>query len=127
RRCRRRAGLISSDPVCNNWQAPRRETMTQTRPVALSDTVCVSTSQVASHVGDELAILDLDHSVYYGLDPVGTRIWELIQEPTALSAVLAALVAEFEVDEVTAQADLLALINQLIEKHLVTVRQSDAA
>jgi hypothetical protein len=101
--------------------------MTQTRPVALSDTVCVSASQVASRVGDELAILDLDHSVYYGLDPVGTRIWELIQEPTLVSAVLAAVVAEFEVDEVTAQADLLALIGELIDKHLVTVRASDAA
>jgi hypothetical protein len=101
--------------------------MIKTTPAALSDVVSVSTSQVASRVGDELAILDLDHSLYYGLDPVGARIWELIQEPTVLSAVLAAVVAEFEVDEPTARADLLALIDELVEKGLVTKHASDAA
>jgi hypothetical protein len=101
--------------------------MTQSRPSVLTDIVCVSASQVASRVGEELAILDLDHSVYYGLDPVGTRIWELIQDPTALSAVLAAVVAEFEVDEATAKEDLLTLIDALVDKGLVTVHASDAA
>ena len=101
--------------------------MTKTKPSALTDIVCVSATQVASRVGDELAILDLDRSVYYGLDPIGTRIWELIQEPTRLCAVLATVVAEFEVDEATARADLLALTDELIDKGLVTVHASDAA
>jgi Coenzyme PQQ synthesis protein D (PqqD) len=93
---------------------------------ALTDVVCVSTSQVASRVGDEVAILDLDHSVYYGLDPVGARVWELIQEPTPLSAVLAAMLAEFEVDDATARVDLLALIDELLEKRLVELRSGNA-
>src|SRR3954469_640037 len=98
--------------------------MTQTKRTDLTDVVCVSASQVASRVGDELAILDLDRSVYYGLDPVGTRLWELIQEPAALSSALDAALAEFEVDEATARADLLALIDDLVEKGLAEVRTS---
>lgn len=113
-------GLIHSEPPCN-----KRGAVAQTKPSALTDVVCVSASQVASRVGDDVAILDLDRSSYYGLNPVGARIWELIQEPTALSAVLAAVVAEFEVDEATARADLLALIDELIEKRLVTVHAAD--
>jgi hypothetical protein len=101
--------------------------MPQTKPAALTDVVCVTASQVASRVGDELAILDLDRTIYYGLDAVGARIWELIQEPTALSAVLKAMVAEFEVDEVTARADLLALIDDLLAQGLVEVRTTHAA
>ena len=30
-------------------------------------------------VGDEAVLLQLDSGVYYGLDPVGSRIWELLE------------------------------------------------
>jgi hypothetical protein len=97
------------------------------RRATLDDVACVSNSQVSSRVGDEVAILDLDQSVYYGLDPVGARIWELLQQPTTLRAVLATVLAEFEVDDATARADLLALVDDLLERKLVELRPGDAA
>jgi len=99
--------------------------MTQ-RKTVLTDVVCASPNQMASRVGDELAILDTDRSVYYGLDSVGARIWELLQAPTPLSAVLDAVVQEFDVDHATASADLLALVEDMIDKQLVDLRASDA-
>jgi hypothetical protein len=101
--------------------------VTPQKAAALTDVVCVSQNQMASHVGDEVAILDLDRSLYYGLDPVGARIWELLQTPTQLSAVLAAVVTEFDVDDATARADLLALIDDMLDKKLVELRAGDAA
>lgn len=92
--------------------------------LALSDIVCASPNQVASRVGDEVAILDLDGAVYYGLDPVGTRIWDLIQQPTPLTKVLSAVVSEFEVDEVTARVDLLALVTDLLSTRLVELHSA---
>jgi hypothetical protein len=100
----------------------RLERVSVPKSVTLTDVVCVSASQVASRVGDEIAILGLDDGVYYGLDPVGARIWELLQQPTPLSRVLATLVLEFEVDEGTAQSDLLVLVSDLLEKKLVELR-----
>jgi hypothetical protein len=95
--------------------------------VELSDVVCASANHMASRIGDELAVLDLDRSVYYGLDPVGARIWELLQAPIALSAVRDAMVAEFEVDPAVAGADLIALVEQLRKQQLVTVRSDHGA
>jgi len=94
--------------------------------VGLSSVVCASPNEVSSRIGDEAAILDLDSSVYYGLDPVGARIFELLQAPTALHDVLATLLAEYQVDEPTARADLLALVEQLVDKRLVVIA-GDAA
>jgi hypothetical protein len=94
------------------------------RGAVLTDVVCVTANQMASRVGDELAILDLDRSVYYGLDAVGARVWELLQTPTALSAVLSAVVEEFEVDREVASVDLLALVDELVDKDLVEFRPS---
>jgi len=70
-------------------------------------------------VGEDVAILDLDHSIYYGLDAVGARIWQLLQQPTSLSQVVNVLVQEFDVDDATASTDLLALMAELVEKDLV--------
>jgi hypothetical protein len=100
--------------------------MAQRKALALTDIVCVSAHQMASRVGEELAILDLEQSVYYGLDPVGARIWELLQTPTALSSVVDVVVAEFDVDYGTARADLLALVGELLDKQLVNLRGSHA-
>ena len=37
-----------------------------------------------SAVGNETVILHLVNGTYYGLDPVGTRIWGLIKEGVAM-------------------------------------------
>ena len=86
--------------------------------------VCARSNQVSARVGDELVILDLDSSRYYALDAVGARIFELLQEPTALDRVVDTMVAEFEVDARTARADLLALVDTLVAQNLVEARPS---
>ena len=81
---------------------------------------------MSSRVGDELVVLDLDGSLYYALDPVGARIFELLERPTSLTAVLDAMVAEFDVDAETARMDLLALVNTLVAQKLVEARPTGA-
>jgi hypothetical protein len=96
------------------------------QPVALNAVVCASPNQVSARVGDEVAVLDLDLSVYYGLDPVAARIFELLQEPAALEDVLATVLDEFEVDLPTARADLLAFVDDLLDRKLAVVQAGDA-
>jgi len=67
----------------------------------------------------ESILLDLKSGVYFGLDPVGTRIWTLLQDHTDLQAVLEQLLREYEVSEETCARDLLELIAVLQEKGLV--------
>jgi hypothetical protein len=94
--------------------------------VDLTTIVCVTENEVSTRVGEEAVILDLDNAVYYGLDPVGARIFELLVRPTPLHDVLSSVLAEFEVDEDTARTDLLALVGDLLEKRLVVVTSGDA-
>jgi len=91
------------------------------RDLDLSSVVCASPNEVSSRVGEEAAILELDSAVYYGLDPVGARIFDLLQAPTRLGDVLATVLAEYDVDEPTARADLLALVEELLARRLVVV------
>ena len=84
--------------------------------------VAASRDQVSCELEGEAVILNLADEVYYGLDPVGARIWELIREPRCVAEVRDLVVAEFEVDAATAERDLLALLETLAERRLVEVR-----
>lgn len=55
--------------------------------VSLASTVTAAKGQIWSDLGGEVVILKLDNAMYYSLDPVGTRIWELIQEPRSVSEI----------------------------------------
>jgi hypothetical protein len=89
--------------------------------ITLDSTVVAAKEQVASDLGGETAILNLKNGVYYGLDEVGSRIWELIQEPIRVSQVQAALLAEYEVEAGQCEQDLLALLEKLAAETLVDV------
>jgi hypothetical protein len=83
--------------------------------------VVATSSQVSCELADEVMILNLNDGVYYGLDAVGTRIWELLQEQRPVTEMRDTLLAEFEVTEERCERDLLRLLNELIEARLVEV------
>ena len=71
-------------------------------------------------LGDEAVILNLSNGIYFGLDSVGTRIWQLISEHGSTEKVIETLSAEYEVEEGPLRQDLDNLIQQLMDKGLLT-------
>ena len=86
------------------------------------DVVCAARSQVSSPVGEEVAILGLDQGIYYGLNPTGARIWELLQQPISVRDIYAAVMREYEVDGEAARCDLFELLAKLRDAGLIEVR-----
>lgn len=85
-----------------------------------NDALLVATKQqVSCELGDEAAILNMKNSVYYGLDPVGARIWRLLQQPTSLSAIREVIVEEYDVTPQQAESDLRTLLEKLLGEGLV--------
>ena len=87
----------------------------------LSDQVTIPTQVMARTVGDETVILDLASGTYYGLDPVGARIWQLLAEGQSLAQVCEAMRAEYEVTREDIERDVLALVQTLLERQLVSL------
>ena len=93
-----------------------------------NDTIVVAAEdQVSSDLGGEVAILDLNVGVYYGLDEVGARVWELIQEPRAVGDVRDVLVEEYDVAPERCERELFALLERLAERGLIEVRDETPA
>lgn len=71
--------------------------------------------------GDESVLLDLASEQYFGLDAVGTRVWQLLEADPAVQSAFAVLVAEYDVDPSQLEADLLVLLRQLANAGLIDV------
>ena len=89
--------------------------------MSLSDIVTIPSQVMARQVGNESVILDLSSGTYYGLDPVGARIWQLMTEGQTLAQVCETMLAEYEVTREAIERDVLALVQTLADKQLVGV------
>ena len=84
--------------------------------------VAVTPSAVSADMGGEEIILNLTTGIYFGLDAVGARIWSLLKEPRSVASILETLLAEYDVDSERCKADLLSLLTNLSEAHLIEVK-----
>jgi|SRR5215216_695016 len=82
---------------------------------------------VSSDLGGEVAILSLKGGVYYGLDAVGARIWDLIQKPRSVNEIWRILLEEYDVDPERCKRDLLTLLQELSTEGLVEVRNENSS
>lgn len=71
-------------------------------------------------------LLNLESGQYYGLDPVGARIWELLQSPHSMESLQTAILEEYAVEPDTCRRDLISLIDSLHRAGLVEVQDGDA-
>ncbi len=74
---------------------------------------------VVRDLGGEAVLLHLGTSTYFGLDPVGTRIWFCLAKHQSAEAIMPLLLQEFNVDEQQLRLDLEALITQLLAQGLL--------
>ena len=69
----------------------------------------------------EAVILNLESGKYHGLNPVGSRVWELVQEPRAIAELRDQLLTEYEVTHERMTSDLLAVRDQMKAAGLIAV------
>ena len=89
---------------------------------SLDRSVQIAGDVVFRELDGEAVILNLESGVYFGLDPIGTRIWQLCQEHASLRPVWEAMQREFDESAETLQSDLLAFIDELSTRGLVTIQ-----
>jgi hypothetical protein len=77
---------------------------------------------VTSNIDGEIVMMSIENGEYYGLDEIGSRIWELLENPISADQLISCLLTEFEVEEVTCKTDTLDFLNDMFEKKLVFIR-----
>ena len=91
-------------------------------PLTDESLVVVSPNQVSCDLSGEAAILQLKAGMYFGLDKVGARIWNLLGEPIRVGILRDVILNEYDVAPDECETDLLELLGELLKNGLIEVR-----
>jgi hypothetical protein len=87
--------------------------------ISFSDRVTVPDDVLISRLQEESVILNLDSERYFGLDDVGTRFLSVLTTSESIEAAYEQLSEEYDVDNEVLRRDLLALVEDLVNKGLL--------
>jgi hypothetical protein len=71
---------------------------------------------LSARVGDEIMMMSPEKGKYIGMNEVGARIWELIEQPSDITALCAELEREFDVSPEACRTEVDSFLAEL-EKH----------
>lgn len=85
----------------------------------MTQTLSPSPEAMDAVVGDETVILHIGNGTYYGLDSVGTVIWEGVKAGRTLPEIRATILATYDVTEPVAEADMQRFLTDLIDNGIL--------
>ena len=87
--------------------------------VSFSERLTVAPDVLFRLVGDEGVLLNLNTTLYLGLNPVGTRMWNALTSAGSIQSAYDALLGEYEVEPAQLRADLEEFIQRLLGQKLI--------
>jgi hypothetical protein len=92
---------------------------------SFSDRVEVRTHALVRFLEKESVFLNLETESYYGLDEIGTRMWQVVTAAPNIESAYAALLGEFEVGKELQRQNLSELLGRLGDIGLLRVQVAD--
>jgi hypothetical protein len=75
-----------------------------------------------ANVGSSVVLLSVELASYYELDAIAAAVWQRLEHPTAIDALCAGLVGDFDVMPEQCEADVMAFLAELEAQHLLCIR-----
>ena len=88
--------------------------------------VVAAKDQISRDLDGEAVILNLKSGTYYGVNELGARIWQLVQEPMSVKHIRDTLLREYDVEADQCERELLALLRELADNGLIEVKGETA-
>ena len=83
--------------------------------------ITISKEVLAQELAGETVLLDLASESYFGLDAVGTRVWQLLNEGAGQKELIDTLLEEYEVEREVLEKDVAELLDRLSEAGLIKI------
>lgn len=98
------------------------KTISSGGPLTGSDVLVRNDAELLTTVVDgELIGMSVEQGACYGLNSVGTRVWELLAEPRSIASLCEQLTSEYEVEAEQCLREVLDLVEELRAEGLVNV------
>lgn len=90
------------------------------------DRIVRTDGPLSATLDSEAVLLEPDGGVYYGMNDVGTLVWEEldVEEPTSVADLRTSMLEAFDVEPSVVNRDLQEFLSELREAGLIEVRDS---
>jgi hypothetical protein len=85
-------------------------------------TVVAAEDLSVAYIDDEAVLLDIQSGNYFGLNPVGVRIMNLIVQPRLVREICEALSQEYDVAPGQLESDVLVFLESMAAHELVEIK-----
>jgi hypothetical protein len=89
-----------------------------------NDTYYRTANLLEAELGDEIVALDADSGICFGFNDVASTVWRLLEHPKTEDELRSALEAQYEVQPDQCRSELAELLQALVEKGIVGIRDS---
>ena len=69
----------------------------------------------------EIVMMDLEKGRYFSLNGVGSRIWEIIEEPIGINKIVDCLLEEYDVNRNECEENVLEFLGKLDDANIIAV------
>ena len=95
--------------------------MTKQINIQLKTIIVQTTGLIAADMDGEKAMMSVEKGKYYGLNAIGSSIWELIDKPVTVQKVIEELLKEYDVEENRCQSDVCIFLNKMYDEGLISI------
>lgn len=114
----------------NNFSLPRNSKGARVKVknvIKLKSKIQRNDDLVSCDLDGETMLMSVETGKYYGMDPMGSRIWAILETPRSVLEVCTVLLAEFDVERHLCELESLTFLNKLAEENLIKVVDESAA
>lgn len=95
-------------------------------PASTNSVVVRDSEPIFTTIDNEVVMMSPRQQAYFGLGTVGSEIWNAIEKPRRVSDICVVLQQEFEVNPDVCRREVLAFINDLLERGLARIVSDEA-
>lgn len=74
---------------------------------------------LASKIHNEIVMVNITQGNYFGLNSVGSDIWELLNQPRSIDEICGLLIEEYSIDMETCKNHVTGFLEELIKQGLI--------
>lgn len=89
------------------------------KAINLNSKLTINDKLLSTEIDNELVLMSIDTGKYFGLNTVGSRVWELLKTPIEVTDLLNRLQEEFNVGKEQCETEVMSLLQKMLDKNLV--------
>ncbi len=93
--------------------------MIDEKQIQLNSVIIINPEIIFNIIDGEVVIMSIAKNNFYGIDEIGSHIWELLKKPKSVEEIITIMEQNYEVDRTTCQKDVIEFLEEILAQGLI--------